>query len=93
MALLQRSDLAYQYKWTHEKQDNPHIVGFPDNKLLDRNEGYEVLPYINKFAEKYKLTTKALGRKVEIMIHDNLPGSIRGQAHIEQWLVANWANH
>lgn len=93
MALLQRSDLVYEYQWTADKGDNPKLTGFPDDVLLDRNEGYEVLPFINRFGAHHDLTGKAMGWKVETMIHDHLPGSIRSHANVEKWLVNNWKSY
>lgn len=90
MALLAKSDLAYKYQWTAGEGDNPKIIGFPDNALLNRDEGYEVLDFINRFAVKHDFKQKNSGLKVEKMIKDHLPGDTRSHKNVEAWLVANW---
>lgn len=90
MALLAKSDLVYTYKWTAGAGDNPKITGFPDNALLNRGEGYEVLDFINRFATKHELKEKSLGLKVEKLIKEKLPSDTRSHKNVEAWLVANW---
>ncbi|EBP5664284.1 hypothetical protein ACYBWJ_00820 [Klebsiella pneumoniae] len=92
MGLLVKSDLQYEdeYSWTAIDGDNPKITGIPDSTLLNREEGYEVLAFINRFAKKYSLKQKDSGLKVESMIHDHLPGDVRSHANVEKWLVENW---
>jgi hypothetical protein len=89
MPLLQKSDLAYSYSWTAIHGDDPKQTGEPDSTLLNRKEGYEVLPFINRFIEKHKLN-KASGLKVEKMIREHLPSNLRSHAHVKTWLVDNW---
>jgi hypothetical protein len=51
MPLLQKSDLQFEYSWKVISHDNPIITGNPDSTLLNRNEGYEVLAFINRIAD------------------------------------------
>lgn len=91
MGLITKADLYYgDYSWTVINNDNPKITGTPDSTLLNRKEGYEILYFINKFCETYKLKQKASATKVEKMIREELPGNIRSQANIKEWLVNNW---
>ncbi|PLX08446.1 MAG: hypothetical protein C0596_06205 [Marinilabiliales bacterium] len=60
MALISKSDLYYKYySWTASSGDDPKITGTPDSTLLNRNEGYEILYFINKFAELHSLKNKS----------------------------------
>ena len=93
MALMKRSDLQYEYSWTAIKPDDPKATGKPDSTFLNRGEGYEVLPFINRFAEKYNLTNIASGKKIEKMINKHLPGSIRSHANVTAWLKENWKSY
>lgn len=88
--LLTRKDLQHDYSWEATGGDNPRLVGFPDDVLLSRTEGYEVLPFINRFAERYKLEQKVYGHKTEWLIRENLPTSIRSHEKVRKWLVDNW---
>lgn len=91
MGLISKSDLYYKdYSWTVLSGDDPKITGEPDNTLLNRKEGYEVLYFINKFSEIYKLKQKASAIKVERMIREEVPGNIHSQKNIKEWLENNW---
>lgn len=87
-----KSDMFYNdYKWNaRDERDDPRVTGEPDSTLLDRNEGYEVLYFVNKFGERYiKGVTKAEYQKVEKLIRLS-PGSIRSQEKIRDWIRENW---
>ncbi|MDQ2178856.1 hypothetical protein [Marinifilum sp. D714] len=91
MALISKSDLVYtDYSWTVYRDDNPKITGNPDNTLLNRKEGYEVLYFINKFADIYSLKNKSSANKIEKMIREDVPTSIRSQDKIKDWIKNNW---
>lgn len=96
-----RRDLQYShYSWRTTEGDSSRIRGFPDNVLLNRNEGYEVVHFINQFiADQVSWRTEseasklALGHKIERMIHNNLPGNVRSHLNVQQWIATNWANY
>lgn len=93
MALLNKSDLKYEYVWTTYQDDDPRITGKPDSTLLNREEGYEMLYFINKFAKLYNLKKKASGLKIEEMIKSRLPSNIRSQEKIKTWIYDNWKKY
>lgn len=93
MPLLSKADLAFQYSWTAIPPDDARVTGRPDSTLLNRNEGYEVLAFINRMAVASKWTAKAPGLKVERLIKNHLPGTTRSHANVWQWLVDNWNNY
>ncbi|MEC5318619.1 hypothetical protein VSX61_06650, partial [Brenneria populi subsp. brevivirga] len=70
--------MKYTYSWTVLGDDDPKKTGKPDSTLLNRHEGYEVLPFINRFSDKHSLKNKEAGLKIEKMIRENLPGEVRG---------------
>ena len=74
MALLAKSELHYKdYSWTAISGDNPKVSGEPDNTLLSRKEGYEILYFINKFSEIHNFKQKASAIKIERMIREEVP--------------------
>ena len=85
MGAINRSDLKYQYRWTADKGDNARYTGKLDRDKVDRDEGYEVLHFINSV---YKDKDQAL--KAERLIKTKLPGSVQGRAAILKWLQDNW---
>jgi len=93
MALMQRSNLQYQYSWSVIAPDNPRITGKPDSTMFNRHEGYEVLSLINRMAEKHGFKQTSSGQKLETMIHKHLPSDIRSQANVQAWLEKNWDSH
>ena len=93
MNLLNKSDLIYSYSWTVYGNDDPKVSGFSDNTLFNRKEGYEVLYLINKIADENGLTQKSSGTKMEKMIHNHLPGNIRSQENVKNWIINNLNNY
>jgi hypothetical protein len=93
MPLLQKSDLQFKYAWTTIPPDDPKITGNPDSTFLNRNEGYEVISFINRVATVSKWDTKAPGLKVERLIKNHLPGTTRSHANVWTWLIDNWKKY
>jgi hypothetical protein len=92
MANFKRSDLKLNYSWTaSEENDNAKITGFPDNVLLDRHEGYEVLPFLNKYMTDKTWTAQTTLNKLENALRDKLPGSTRSHANVKKWLDDNFS--
>jgi len=91
MALISKSDLYYKdYSWTASSGDDPKITGTPDSTLLNRNEGYEILYFINKFAELHSLKNKSSAIRIEKMIRNDVPSNIHSQHKIKLWIEENW---
>lgn len=95
MATITANDLRYSYSWKAIAGDDPRQTGKPDSVLLNRNEGYEVLAFINAFCARHTWNpgphaTVAEALKVERLIKTKLPGEIRSRQHIDAWLVSNW---
>ena len=88
-----KGDMLYaDYKWrARDERDDPRVTGEPDSTLLDRNEGYEVLYFINKIGEKHFAAPVNLGtyQKVERLLR-SCPGNIRSQEKIRDWVIQNW---
>ena len=93
MAYMTRSQLYYKdYDWTaREEGDNPDLRGFPDNKLLARKEGYEVLAFINHIAKMHSWTpdNSVAGHHVEHKLRQ-MPSYIHGRQKAYEWVKANW---
>jgi len=93
MGVINKSDLVYDnYSWTAIDGDDPKVTGKPDSTFLNRNEGYEVVYFINKFMEMYDLKDKSTAEKIEKMIKNELPGNIRSQENVKKWIAMNWEN-
>jgi hypothetical protein len=91
MANFKKSDLKLTYSWTASvENDNAKITGVPDSTLLDRHEGYEVLPFLNKYMTGKGWTNKSFLNKLEDALRNDLPGSTRSHANVGKWLDDNF---
>jgi len=93
MANFNRSDLKFTYSWSADGGDNPKLRGAPDDSLLDRTEGYEVLYIIQKIMEANAWVQVVTGQKIERMIKSHSPSTIRTQAGIKAWINQNWNSY
>lgn len=92
MPVITRADLRYTYQWNAIPPDDPRVTGKPDSTFLNRHEGYEVLPFLNRFADKHK-GNKDIALKAERLINTVLPSTVRSQANVTDWLERNWASY
>lgn len=83
-------DLRYTYKPGTTKGDDPKLRGEPDSSLFNRNEYHEVYYLVKHFVSRYKNVTV---EKTERLIHEKLPGSVRSQANVIEWLAKNYTSH
>jgi hypothetical protein len=94
---ISRSDLYYKdYNWKAKyENDDPRITGEPDKTLLDRNEGYEVLYFLNAVGKMWGWSSsdKNSYHKIERLIRTKLPGTTRSQENIKAWIEANWKTY
>ncbi|MFZ2978665.1 MAG: hypothetical protein WA057_03270 [Candidatus Magasanikiibacteriota bacterium] len=81
------NDYNWKAKYEH---DDPKITGEPDSSLLSRHEGYEMLYFINKFAEIHSLKQVNTCQRIEELIRKKLPSDIRSQIKVKEWLETNW---
>lgn len=84
MPLLTKTDLQFTYSWTAVSPDDPKYTGKLDSTELNREEGYEVLAFINALAEKNSWKQKASGLKLERLIHLHLPFNVRSHAKAKE---------
>lgn len=89
-----KSDMVYDdYSWTTKyTKDDPKITGEPDSTLLSRKEGWEMLYFINKCAEKWNWSqnSTAACQKLEKTLRVKVPNDIRSQEKIKDWIEANF---
>ncbi len=97
MQLLSANELLHTYTWSAIRGDDPKLTGHPDDVLLNRNEGYEVLAFINRFCARHTWNpgpvTKQAALKVERLIRNHLPGNVRSRKNVDAWLVQNWSSY
>ncbi|MGB8191242.1 MAG: hypothetical protein WCF67_04940 [Chitinophagaceae bacterium] len=91
-----RSEMLFKddYKWSAvQDQDDPQHRRGPEHALVNKEEGYEVLYFINDLASRIfgHSVTLAIYQKLEKMIKDS-PGN---QTHLqkESWIRATWSRY
>ena len=89
---IKKSDLLYEneYSWTTYEDDDPKVTGVPDSTELNRNEGYEILHFINRLMDKNDLKKIATANKIEKMIRNDVPKNIHSHSKISKWIIDNW---
>jgi hypothetical protein len=88
MSIL-RDDLQLIYSWTTPLQESPRII---DNTDFDREQGNNVLDFINLFMLAYTPDgNKATATQIEGII-SNIPFYIDGFAEAIYWLAKHYVN-
>ncbi len=93
MPIINKSKLLYDYKWAPIPNDDTRISGEPDESLLNRREGYEVLYFINKVCDILNYSSVESALKMERMIRNVVPSEVGSQVGVKDWLQGNWAKH
>lgn len=87
---LKKGDLQYRYTPGPTASDDPGKRNVPDSSLLNRHEWYEMLYFVNKFANTYGHGSASVAKKAERLVHKHCPGNVRSHDNVSNWLVANW---
>ncbi|RXK58572.1 hypothetical protein ESA94_18240 [Lacibacter luteus] len=89
-----KSNMYYDdYKWSaRADHDNPKIIGGTDHAQLNREEGYEMLYFINSLAKTWNWKNPSIGsfQKLEKIIRKEVPSSIRTHSGIKTWIAQNY---
>jgi hypothetical protein len=91
MPLMTKNDLNYDYKWTVTEEDNPKLIR-DDGRHLNRNEGYEMLLYLNDLTSIEGGDLPIQSRKiVEWMLKAHYQSTAPGSQTVTHWVVTNWS--
>lgn len=83
---VRRNMLQRKYSWEAVGGDDPRAIRISAT-LFNRHEGYEVIPMIQKVMNHFDYGDEADVRRVEDVIADELPGNVRGQKTVLEWLI------
>ncbi len=84
--VVKRAMLENKYSWAATGRDDPKARK-TDAVFLNRREGYEVVPMIQKVVDHFGFTSEDDVRKIEVAISGRLPGRIRSRKKVFAWLV------
>lgn len=93
---LKKGDLQFSYTPGVTEGDDPSKRNSPDSDLLNRSEWYEVLHFVNKFANENTAADSnhsEVAKKAERLIHRYLPKDQRSHVHVTSWLLNHWNDH
>lgn len=74
------------YTWQASEKDDPHKIKM-DAVMFNRKEGYEVIPMIQKVVDTFGFASVDDVKRVEAVIANELPGSVRSRKNVYNWLV------
>lgn len=89
MANFHRSDLRYNYTAQSAGGNCKKVRGFPSNVVLNRNEGYEVLHFINHYMSRRHYSQLVTFERIEEAIKTKLPFDT-SYANVKKWLRQNY---
>jgi len=95
--MFKKSDLNPNYFYNNFYHENDGlIIRLPQKDVLNRNEPYEVVHFINSFAKEYGWDKSrnqffiSACKKLETLIKTKLPANIESKEKIKNWLINNW---
>ena len=98
MPALLKKDLKEKYKWTTSEGDDAHLI-HDDAKHLSRDEGYEMLLFLNKLGLQNGIfvygtgsdLTKEGRQKIEWMLKNHFESTAPGRYTVLAWINAHFA--
>jgi hypothetical protein len=87
------NDSKYHYSWTSEYiSGDAQIKVSADIEELDRNQGYQMLDFLNHLMENTPFKRRFDALEVERLIQERMPSHLRSHNQITDWLEHNWHN-
>ncbi len=88
MAEITKEDLKWQnqYSWDSSHLEEYEKLGFPDEAILNRSNGCEVISVVNVVLRKLKINDKSIALEIEKLIHYKMPKFIRSRQTAIFWL-------
>jgi hypothetical protein len=83
--IFSKEHLSGNYNWAAGPGDS-FLIGSPSRRLFDRWNGVQVLFMINSIAALSETFSLDEARKVESLIHDQLPLDSRSEISVFNWL-------
>ncbi len=90
-----KADLFYtDYRWNSGAQyKHARIIIDTDHTELHRTEGYEMLHFITSLAKTWNWPDTSLKpcQRLERIIREAVPATIKTHAGIKEWIASNYA--
>jgi hypothetical protein len=89
MALIEKSDLKYDYDWSSKPAGKSRTLtteGRGKTELFRANSGEDVLSFINEYAEDNNIETAEEATEIEVMMRDRLNETEMTKGEMKAWL-------
>jgi hypothetical protein len=80
------SALRHSCKWNTPEYVSQEIGGFPENKTLDVNEGFELLYFITRYMNSRGWASQITFQNIESLLKTRLPFRVRTHKAVKEWL-------
>jgi hypothetical protein len=89
MALIDRSDLQYDYTWTSKPGNSPRSDSTSKSSMFRRDEGSDVLALINDYVSEKDIKNKEEALRIERLIREKLSGEKMTREEVRAWIENN----
>ncbi len=89
MPKFDRYSLMYNYSWSEADKAKIHKHS-TDDDIIDRNNGYHVLDFMNSFFQLSGLMSLDSFHKLENLIYKHLPEKYTTRGEMKNWIGKNW---
>lgn len=90
MPIIDRSDLKYDYVWDTEPAQKPRRTtrteGETGSRMFRRDEGDDVLDFINEFSDSQGFEHKEEALEVERLLRDEMKNKDMTRKEVRMWL-------
>lgn len=90
MPLIDRSDLKYDYTWQTKPASKPRsstqTESETDSQLFRRQEGDQVLSFINDYTRREGISDKLEALEIERLLRDELKNKDMTRREVRLWL-------
>ncbi|NBB75951.1 MAG: hypothetical protein GVY02_01110 [Bacteroidetes bacterium] len=90
MALIDRSDLKYDYDWGAQPAEAPRTSTLtedePESKVFRTEDGVDVLTIINEYAEEHDIEDKDEALVIEMLLKNELNEENMTKDEVKVWI-------
>jgi hypothetical protein len=80
------TDLVHSYEWNTSESACKKVMGFPEDLPFNRNDGYEMLHFINRYMDDIGWATRISFNHIECIIHKTVPVNVNNHKAMKAWV-------
>ncbi|PZR22700.1 MAG: hypothetical protein DI539_04950 [Flavobacterium psychrophilum] len=89
MSKFDKLSLRYEYSWS-DADKAKNFKNISDDDVIDRNNGYQVLDFMNRFFQMSGLISLDSFHRLENLIKKHMPEKCITRIDMNVWLGKNW---